>query len=183
MKRLFLSLSLLVSLPLWAVDYPVVYVRAPRVASVKPKMPEVMFATVADPGADLVRLDGGAQTVLYDCDATCSVTDPSVSLDGTRIYFSLIDNPGTLFRSRVPLNGCSLYGIAADGSTPVEPLLLASAGYTEGLPAGYAPPVKPCHLGPQELPSGRLAFTSTLWGTGGTKALQHAEHAAVRPTA
>ena len=34
MKRLFLPLLLLVSLPLSAIDYPIVYVRAPRTASV-----------------------------------------------------------------------------------------------------------------------------------------------------
>ena len=164
MKRLLLPLLLFVSLPLWAVDYPVVYIRAPRNASAAPQIPEVTFPANVDAGADLVRLDpNGAQTVLYDCSAKCSVTDPSVSLDGTQVYFALIHDPSNRYLGRQPVEGCSIYSMPVAGGA-ATPLVLASSGYTAGLPASVKAPTLPCHLAPQELPAGRMVFTSTLWG-------------------
>ena len=162
--RLFLSLLLFLSLPLWAVDYPVVYVRAPRDASAASQIPEVTFPTAVDAGSDLVRLDpNGAQTVLYDCGPKCSVTDPSVSLDGTQVYFALIHDPSNRYIGRQPVAGCSIYSMSLAGGA-ATPLVLASSGYTAGLPDSLRPPTLPCHLAPQELPAGRMVFTGTLWG-------------------
>ena len=65
---------------------------------------------------------------------------------------------------RVPIDGCSIYSVPAAGRSRRRRSSPPRTGYTAGLPAGYVrPPVKPCHLAPQELPGGRLAFTSTLW--------------------
>ena len=163
--RRALCILALLAAPLAAAEYPIVYVRGPRSPTVRPRMPEVVLPARIDPGVDLMRIDAnsGTATVLRDCDSTCSVTDPSVSLDGATVYFALLHNPATLNNlSWLPRDGCSIYSIPEAGGTPT-PIVLASDGY-DALPVGVVPSYKVCNLAPQELPGGRIAFTSNRWG-------------------
>lgn len=73
--------------------YDIVYVRYPGVDPNGSSMIEIAqgeqpYKTVG--GADLVLLKAdGTQIILVDCDISCSVTDPNISIDGTTVYYSM----------------------------------------------------------------------------------------------
>lgn len=88
---------LLLASTAWAIDYPIVYVRAPRFGDGtqegdRPtKIPEVSTPTSVEPGTDLVLLNpDGSEAVLVDAGEFGCVLDPAPSLDGQWVFYSLI---------------------------------------------------------------------------------------------
>jgi hypothetical protein len=78
-------------------DYDIVYVRYPNQTDKSSfvRIPQGEHPYVITAGADLMLLKkDGQEQVLVDCDE-CSVMDPSISLDGKIVYYSLIVGPDT----------------------------------------------------------------------------------------
>ena len=70
-------------------DYPIVYVRAPRDAKRKMMFAEANLPVWMDPGADLVVLHpDGKEVVLVSGGEDGSVGDPFVSFDGEWVYYA-----------------------------------------------------------------------------------------------
>ena len=82
---------LLFAAPALAVDYPVVYLRAPRPVDRRGNIPEVHTPVRVEPGTDLVRLNpDGTESVLVDAGEFGCVLDPCPSLDAVWVFYSFI---------------------------------------------------------------------------------------------
>ena len=182
MYKLLLALALLAS-PLAAADtYSIAYVRMPRTEADKPSFPEVLGVADINAAADLVlRAPGGTEKVLVDCSTTCAVMDLSMSLDGQSIYYALVHDP-TLrdaTHGQVPRNGVSIHRVAVAGGAPVE--IVPVGDYEMPNPTDKKPTFKVMNTGPQELPGGKLIFTSNRFGHKPPKGRDVPDHAVVRP--
>jgi hypothetical protein len=158
------------------VDYPIVYVRAPRAGDTTANnWPEVFNAVKAEPGSSLMLLHpSGGEEILFDA-GNGAVVDPSVTFDARQVYFSYFPDmrPSALNTQRgdAPRFGADIYRIdvqtreivrlthqefdpptgAANWSTQ---LLNATPPGTTYLGYGIF------NLGPQPLPGGRVVFSS-----------------------
>lgn len=163
-----------------AVDYDIVYVRAPRYGDEKPtRWPEVKDPIQMEPGADLMLLrPDGSEEVLVE-GGHGSVVDPYVSFDGQWVYYSLFHDqrPEALNRQRRNASraGADIYRIHLKTREVVR---LTHQEFTPNTGvANWSPdPVKPeepgqtylgygiFNLGPCPLPDGRVIFTSSRNG-------------------
>src|SRR5262245_47687068 len=89
-------------------DYPIIYVRAPRFGDTKnTSWAEVGHPTQLDAGADLMLLhpDGKEEILVEGGDG--SVADPMVSFDGEWVYYAKFHN---LKKGFAPWGGLSVHG-------------------------------------------------------------------------
>ena len=148
------------------IDYDIIYVRynkPPITDEDAPpkytKLPQGERAYEIQKGADLVLLKpDGTERILVDC-TICSVMDPTISFDGTTVYYSFIEEEG--------LSSASwLYKIKLE--EPYTPIRLT---YNDGFDSQlYAANTTPKHdqaskrhirdMAPIPLADGRLLFTS-----------------------
>ena len=158
-------------------DYPIVYVRAPRFGdTTNSRWAEVGDPTQAGPGADLVVLypDGKEDVLVVGGDG--SVADPTVSFDGEWVYYSKFHNLKVGFApwGGLPVHGADIYKIHVKTRKIVQ---LTHQQFTPNLGAadwnekfGGSPKGKDhiaygvLNLGPCPLPGGRLAFVSNRNG-------------------
>ncbi len=163
--------------PSVTIDYPIVYVRAPRFGDEKNShWAEVGDPTRMDPGADLVLLkpDGSEEVLVEGGDG--SVTDPAVSFDGQWIYYARFHNLNKDFApwGGLPVHGSDIYKIHVQTREVVQ---LTDQRFTPNLGAAdwnekfggsdrgrdhIAYGV--LNLGPCPLPGGKLAFVSNRNG-------------------
>jgi hypothetical protein len=163
-----------------AVDYAIVYVRAPRYGdSTNTRWPEVINAVQMEPGADLVLLHpNGSEEVLY-AGGNGSVVDPAVSLNGEWVYFSyfpdLRQESLNYQRNNAPRAGADIYKINVRTRQVVrlttqtwKPPSGASKWSTNHLtassPDAYYLGYGIFNLGPCPLPGGKVMFTSSRDG-------------------
>jgi Hydrazine synthase alpha subunit middle domain len=163
-----------------AVNYDIVYVRAPRFGDQGfTRWPEVFNPVKLDPGADLMLLKpDGREEVLF-AGGNGGVVDPTVSLDGRSVYFSYFPDLRPLSlnsqREDAPKLGADIYRI--DLVTRVVTRLTEqiwtpptgavkwsndhlSASSTDAYFLGYGI----YNLGAMPLPNGQIIFTSSRDG-------------------
>jgi hypothetical protein len=158
-------------------DYPIVYVRAPRFGDAKnSRWAEVGDPTRLDPGADLVLLhpDGKEEVLVTGGDG--SVADPMVSFDGEWVYYAKFHNLKDGFApwGGLPVHGSDIYKIHVKSRKIVQ---LTEQKFTPNQGAadwaekfGGSPSGKDhiaygvLNLGPCPLPGGKLAFVSNRNG-------------------
>lgn len=95
-----------------AVDYDVVYVRAPRYGDVTPtKWPEVKDPIVMEPNTDLMlwRHTTGQSELLVAGGADGAAINPFPSFDAQWLYYSHCPNIRTLNQGGIPIQGCDIY--------------------------------------------------------------------------
>src|SRR5262245_42318654 len=94
-------------------DYDIAYVRAPRAGDKVHKRFYTDFSSpvTMEPGADLMLLhpDGSEEVLVKGGDG--SVTDPSVSLDGQWVYYTLIYNLQKASQWEPPAQGADIFKI------------------------------------------------------------------------
>ncbi len=157
----------LASDPSVKIDYPIVYVRAPRYierpdGKKKPSAwPEIAHPTNIDPGYDLMLLhpDGKEEVLVPGGDG--SVADPYVSFDAEWVYYAHF-YLGKLGRGsdihKVHVKTKKVVRLTHQESTPNAGCLSLS----KEKPAAKPPVGRGVfNLGPCPLPGGRVAFTST----------------------
>lgn len=152
-------------------DYPIVYVRTPRVGDdAKSMWAEIAHPVQMDPGGDLMLLQpDGTEEVLVE-GGSGSVTDPVISLDGEWVIYSHIHDMNVNWAGHYPKAGADIYKLhlktrkivrlthqkftpntgAADWS---EDFVTKQGGKTH-LDYGVF------NMGPYPLPGGRIVFTS-----------------------
>jgi hypothetical protein len=153
-------------------DYPIVFVRAPRVLKsgagkdVPTAWPEFGHPTHIDPGYDLMLLKpDGTEEVLVP-GGTGSVTDPFVSFDGDSVYYVYHHNP----KAGEWTSGADIYRIHVKTrkiTRLTQQTLTPNTGVADWV-ADYRKPEKGktnlpygvYNLGPCPLPGGKIAFTS-----------------------
>jgi hypothetical protein len=176
----FAFLFLLLSQTCLAVNYDIVYVRAPRHGDVTPtRWPEVFNATEMESGSDLMLLhpDGGEE-VLFAA-GNGGVVDPAVSFDAKEIYFSyfpdLRDSALNFQRNSAPIQGADIYKInlqtrvvtrlTTQTWTPPSGAVVWSANHlSAGAPEQSYLGYGIFNLGPCPLPGGKLMFVSSRDG-------------------
>ncbi|MBY0232581.1 MAG: hypothetical protein K2W96_25150 [Gemmataceae bacterium] len=147
------------------IDYPIVYVRAPRFVKGRDgkdrpsAWPEIAHPTNIDAGYDLQLLhpDGKEETLVAA--GKGSIADPYVSFDGEWVFYArfYLGEEGT---------GSDLFKVHAKTKKAVrltrqESTPNAAALDAKPKPADKRPGKGVFNLGPCPLPGGRLAFTST----------------------
>ncbi len=158
-------------------DYPIVYVRAPRFGDEKnSRWAEIGDPTRLDPGADLMLLypDGKEEVLVEGGDG--SVVDPMVSFDGEWVYFAKFHNLKQGFApwGGLPVHGSDIYKIHVKSRKIVQ---LTNQQFTPNLGAadwnekfGGSTNGKDriaygvLNLGPCPLPGGKLVFVSNRNG-------------------
>lgn len=120
-----LVLAVLVGQAVAAVDYDIVYVRAPRHGDeVNTRWPEVKDPIRAEPGTDLMLLhpDGTEEVLVPGGDG--AVVDPCVSFDGKSVYYARFHDlrPGALNTQRrdAPRGGSDIYRIDVETREVVQ---------------------------------------------------------------
>lgn len=170
-----------------AVDYDIAYVRAPRYGDTTvTRWPEVKDPITLESGTDLVLLHpDGSQELLVAGGTDGAVIDPSVSLDGQRIYYSVC--PNVRLRNTqvggIPIVGCDIYSMLL--STRQETRLTyqewtPNTGVANWCPTPVASNV-PCNrpgygvfnLGAHEIAGNRLVFVSSRNGFAPNIAFTH----------
>ncbi len=163
-----------------ALDYDIVYVRAPRLGDqTDMPMPEVFNAVQGAPGTDLVlRRANGQEEVLF-AGNNGAVMDPSVSFDGRTVFFSYCPDlrPSALNtqRNNAPIAGWDIYKIeiatrAVSRLTnqewrPPSGAVTWSSNHLSAQPANsYYQGYGVFNTGPYPLPGGRVVFTSSRDG-------------------
>lgn len=156
-------------------DYPIVYVRVPRMGDdVVSKWPEIAHPVELDPGGDLMLLmPDGSEEVLVE-GGHGSVTDPVVSLDGEWIYYSHIHDMTVNWAGKFPHAGADIFKIHLNSRKIVQ---LTEQKFTPNVGAAdwssdfvskedgktyfdYGV----FNMGPYPLPDGRIVFTSNRDG-------------------
>jgi len=158
-------------------DYPIVYVRAPRFGDTKnTRWAEVGDPTRLDPGADLMLLypDGNEEVLVAGGDG--SVADPMVSFDGEWVYYARFHNLKEGFApwGGLPVHGSDIYKIHVKTRKIVQ---LTDQQFTPNQGAadwnekfGGSPKGQDhiaygvLNLGPCPLPGGKLVFVSNRNG-------------------
>ena len=184
-KHLLVSVVISATLTLFrssslAVDYDLVYVRAPRFGDHTNSLwAKVFHPARLDPGADLMRLhpDGTEEVLVEGGDG--SVTAPFISFDAKWYYYVYFPNfqSSQLNSQRwnLPRQGCDIYRIHLETR---EVQRLTSQEFTPNTGAGNwdeSNPVNPSseynrlgygilNLGPCPLPGGKVVFTSNRRG-------------------
>ncbi|MEW6160702.1 MAG: hypothetical protein AB1813_25000 [Verrucomicrobiota bacterium] len=181
-RRIFCLLLFSIALPplYAAVNYDIVYVRAPRFGDDTNSLwPEVFHPAQLDPGADLVLLhpDGSEEVLVRG--GLGSVTDPFISLDGEWCFYVLFPNLQrnqlNSQRADLPYQGADIYKIHLRTRQIVR---LTFQEFTPNTGGGHwdeSNPVNPpvnfnrlgygiLNLGPCPLPGGKIAFTSNRNG-------------------
>jgi hypothetical protein len=168
------------SIPPWTGTYDVVFVRYPRHGEEqRVRLPEGEIPYVIEPGGDLMLLrPDGTTEMLVDCPnegaTNCSVQDPSVSFDGTTVYYAKyvdIDTeqpwhfqPAHSFIFKMALKTPELEDIPASERREVQITDFGSGFATDKLNgSGDEDRLKEFgirDLGPTPLPGGRIVFTS-----------------------
>lgn len=109
---ILLTLGLAAPLPAQAaVNYDIVYVRAPRYGDVTPtRWPEVKDPITLEPGTDIMlRHPDGSQEVLVSGGIDGAAIDPFPSFDALSIYYAKCPNVRQLTGNYVPVQGCDIY--------------------------------------------------------------------------
>lgn len=162
-----------------AVNYDIVYIRAPRYGDDTPTNWQEVFDPIRlEPGADLVLLHpDGTEEVLVP-GGNGSIVDPTVSFDGQWVYYAQYYD---LRRSAInfsvryrgaPKLGADIFKIHVATReivqltfgewTPNTGVADWSSDPTTPVPKGTAAPgLHPFNLGPCPLPGGRIMFTSS----------------------
>lgn len=163
-----------------AVNYDIVYVRAPRYGdNVFAKWAEVFHPTHMEPGSDLMLLrPNGTEEVLFAA-GNGAVVDPVPSFDAKWVYFSYFPDmraPQLNYqRGFAPLQGADIYKINVATRQVVrltqqkwEPPSGAANWSSNHLsassPASYYLGYGIFNLGPCPLPNGKVMFTSSRDG-------------------
>jgi hypothetical protein len=163
-----------------ALEYDIVYVRAPRLGDQADlPVPEVFNAVQGVPGTDLMlRRANGQEEVLF-AGANGAVMDPSVSFDGRTVFFSYCPDlrPSALNsqRNNAPIAGWDIYKIDVASRVvtrltnqewrPPTGAVVWSSNHLSAQPANtYYQGYGVFNTGPYPLPGGRLVFTSNRDG-------------------
>lgn len=140
------------------IDYPIIYVRAPRKDPTgRSRWAEVGDPRTMEPGADLVILyPSGKEEVLVPVSGNESIADPYVSFDGETVFFAkmhdALNHKGSdIFKIHVPTR--KITQLTNQTFTPNTGI--AAWGKKTQLPSWGV-----FNLGPCPLPGGRLAFVS-----------------------
>ena len=167
-----------------AVNYDIVYVRAPRNGdSELMSIPEVFDPIKLEAGTDLVLLHpNGSEEILVNCDTAedsngyekCAVLDPSISFDGRWVYFSKVADQSSLNgqRRNAAYSGADIFKMNLQSRQITQ---LTHQEWTPNTGARAwssnplaAEPNKPNYikygvynLGASPLPGGRIVFTSS----------------------
>ncbi|MGL4231728.1 MAG: hypothetical protein ACRCWJ_10220, partial [Casimicrobium sp.] len=110
---LFLDLRVAVA----ALNYDIVYLRAPRKGDATlTDWPEVFNPVKMEPGTHLMRLKAnGTEEILFDAGANGAVIDPVVSFDAKYVYFAYFPDVSpsgrNSQRNNVPKEGSDIYRI------------------------------------------------------------------------
>ncbi|MCP5152986.1 MAG: hypothetical protein H6983_02385 [Ectothiorhodospiraceae bacterium] len=175
-----LVLAVLVGQAVAAVDYDIVYVRAPRHGDeVNTRWPEVKDPIRAEPGTDLMLLhpDGTEEVLVPGGDG--AVVDPCVSFDGKSVYYARFHDlrPGALNTQRrdAPRGGSDIYRIDVETREVVQ-LTFGEWTPNTGAAPWSSDPLRAeppgtfylgygiFNLGPCPLPGGKVVFTSSRNG-------------------
>lgn len=113
MAVIVLVFAILMPIISQAVSYDIIYVRAPRYGdTVTTKWPEAKDPIRMEPNTDLMLLHSdGSQELLVAGGAGGAVIDPSISMDGAKIYYSKCPDV-VLVNTQVggiPVQGCDIY--------------------------------------------------------------------------
>ncbi len=163
-----------------ALDYPIVYVRQPRLGDeTQIVWPEVFQPGRAQMGSDLMLLHPDGREEVLVPGGVGAVTDPYISLDGRSVYYSYFHDlrPEALNPQRgyLPLQGADIYRVDLV-TRQIRRLTFqefspntAAGRWLEGHPAdapesynrlGYGI----LNLGPAPLPGGQVIFVSSRNG-------------------
>jgi hypothetical protein len=160
-----------------AVNYDIVYVRAPRYGdSTFTKWHEVFHPTQAEPGADLMLLrPNGTEELLFPA-GNGAVIDPVPSLDAKWVYFSYFPDVRTpqlnYQRNNAPLQGADIYKIniatrqvvrltQQKWEPPTGAANWSSNHLSASSPGSYYLGYGIFNLGACPLPNGKVMFTSS----------------------
>lgn len=170
-----------------AIDYDIVYVRAPRNGNAeRMAIPEVFDPIKLEAGTDLVLLHpNGLEEILVDCDTAnednghekCAVLDPSVSFDGQTIYFSKVADQARINTQRrdAAYSGADIFKLHLP-TRRITQLTFQEWTPNTGARAWSSKllesePGKPNYLkhgiynlGPSPLPGGKIVFSSSRNG-------------------
>ena len=158
-------------------NFPVTFLRAKRSG----KHPEVFKPLRFEPGTQLwIRDPDGTERMLVDPGPDAAVVDPSVSIDGTRILYSLATQLSRSNRQRNDMPRDNIDGYEYDLTTgnsrriiDASKLFRPNTSWGEWCPdpgawkaahGGICPGYGVYVLGMQELPGGDIAFSSNLNG-------------------
>jgi hypothetical protein len=177
---LLILLGLLFATTAYAVNYDIVYVRAPRYGDTNnTNWPEVKDPTQMEPGTDLMLLHtDGTEEVLVDAGDVGAAIDPFVSFDGKWVYYAFCPNVKDVTsqrRASAMRQGCDIYKINVATREKVRLTFqeftpntgvtkwcedFAGTGSSECTALGYGI----FNLGPAPLPGGKVIFTSSRNG-------------------
>jgi len=170
-----------------AVDYDIVYVRAPRNGDTQlMAIPEVFDPIKLEAGTDLVLLHpDGSEEILINCDTQednngnekCAILDPSISFDGRWVYYSKVADQTNLNSQRrdAAYSGADIFKMNLR-TRQITQLTFQEWTPNTGARAWSSNPLaaepgKPNHirygiynLGPSPLPGGRVVFSSSRNG-------------------
>ena len=163
-----------------AVDYDIIYVRAPRYGDQGfTRWPEVFNSVQMEPGADLMLLKpDGSEEVLFT-GGVGSVVDPVLSFDASEVYFSYFPDlrPQALNSQRAdaPRLGADIYKLNLRSrvvtrltqqtwTPPSGAANWSSNPLTPDQPNQYTLGYGIFNLGPCPLPGGKIMFSSSRDG-------------------
>lgn len=160
-----------------AVNYDIVYVRAPRYGDVTPtRWAEVKDPITLEPGTDIMlRHPDGSQEVLVSGGVDGAAIDPFPSFDALSIYYSKCPNVRALNNQvgGIPLQGCDIYKMRLSDRQETR-LTFQEWTPSTGVGTWCATPVatgtcnRPGYgvfnLGPAPLAGNRVAFVSSRNG-------------------
>ncbi len=144
-----------------AVNYDIVYIRAPRFGdNQRTYIPEVDFPTSAEPGSDLVLLHpDGTQEVLVP-GGKGAVLNPHVSFDAQWVYYAYMSKATTInYNSGLGDSGSDIFKINLQTRQIVQ-LTHGESTPNTGTPQipNHNPPVY--NITPCPLPGGKVVFVS-----------------------
>lgn len=165
------------SQPAPAVNYDIVYVRAPRAGdNTFNLIPEAFTTLLPEPGADLMLLHpDGSEEVLFSANGNGAVMDPYVSYDGRQVIFAFFPNVRNINPQRgldstraLSREGSDIYKIdlptrAVTRLTNQEftPNTGNKADFDCSRQYTNCPNIGVFNTGPAFLPDGRIVYTST----------------------
>jgi len=152
------------SQPAARVDYDIVYVRAPRAGDDRQiRWSDVFAPYQSEPGSDLVLLHpNGSEEVLVAA-GNDAVSEPVVSFDGTTVFYAQYHYSTPTASGLLLPRGSDIYKIDL-ASRAVTKLTDQRLTPHTGVAEQGALDTPVFHLGPCQVPGGKLVFTSTRNG-------------------
>lgn len=143
------------------IDYAIVCLRVPRRGDDEQvSWPDAFAPTCVEPGTDLVvRQPDGTLETLVAAGPGQAVADPSVSLDGTTVFYALFDGIERRESGLAYARSADLYKVHV-ASKQVVRLTHQEATPNQGIVARDRSARPVLNLGPCEVPGGWLVFTS-----------------------